>query len=218
MLATTLHPFEAAGLGLAPFVYCGMSEQVYSPTPDVQQPAGSCDYCGMGIRYCCHIRSSDGREFIVGCDCVRKTFQASNRALSDMERDIAKREKAKRDEKRAAEWKAQCEARDAALQAERDRNGGKTDSELAYLKRQQEEALKRAEMRGRNLWLIQALTGMSGDFVANMIELLHKNSVADLSERCVSILQEIYAKSHGRRGSKAYYAACDEFDSRKDAG
>ena len=34
---------------------------------------GSCDYCGNGIALCCQIRSADGKEFIVGSDCVRKT-------------------------------------------------------------------------------------------------------------------------------------------------
>ena len=34
---------------------------------------GSCDFCGQGIADCYQIRSSDGRNFIVGSSCVNKT-------------------------------------------------------------------------------------------------------------------------------------------------
>jgi len=48
------------------------------------QPAGSCDYCGQGIKYCCHIRSADGREFVVGCDCVMKLDRKTNAKLVEV--------------------------------------------------------------------------------------------------------------------------------------
>lgn len=77
--ATHIHKFEMAGLGKAPFKFVGIEElrgpitllggiQVGAPG----QPMGSCDYCGNGIAICCRIRSSDGKEFVVGSTCVGK--------------------------------------------------------------------------------------------------------------------------------------------------
>lgn len=59
------HVFQAAGLGLAPFKYVGLSEG-----------AATCDYCGTPLRYRYTVRSADGREFIVGSDCILKTGDA----------------------------------------------------------------------------------------------------------------------------------------------
>jgi hypothetical protein len=68
------HPFEQAGLGKAPFRVLGMFEKVFSPAPGApSKPGGTCDYCSNGILFCFTIRSVDGKEFVVGSDCVRKT-------------------------------------------------------------------------------------------------------------------------------------------------
>lgn len=69
-----LHVFERAGLGTAPFRFVGMEEKTFQACPGAPvQPGSSCDYCGTGIRYVCHILASDGRRFKVGSDCVAKT-------------------------------------------------------------------------------------------------------------------------------------------------
>lgn len=82
-----MHAFEKAGLGAAPFKFVGCYEDrgpkvighqggctitVGSPG----QPMGTCKYCGQGILVCCVIRSSDGKEFTVGSDCVARTGDA----------------------------------------------------------------------------------------------------------------------------------------------
>lgn len=76
-----LHPFEASGLGKAPFRFVGAAEkrgpikladgvtEIGAPG----QPMGTCDYCGQGIAICCTIQDADGKTFEVGSDCVRKT-------------------------------------------------------------------------------------------------------------------------------------------------
>lgn len=70
----SLHPFERAKLGKAPFRCIGVRENWYSPTPDVRQPGGSCDYCGTGILYEYIIaHAGSASTFVVGCDCVRRT-------------------------------------------------------------------------------------------------------------------------------------------------
>jgi hypothetical protein len=68
------HKFELAGLGRAPFKFVNVYEKRYSPAPGApSQPAGTCQYCGNGIAWCCVIRDVDGKEFIVGNECVKKT-------------------------------------------------------------------------------------------------------------------------------------------------
>jgi hypothetical protein len=69
-----VHPFERAGLGKAPFRCTGMEKRTYQACPDAPiQPGASCDFCGTGIMYTYMIVSSDGRNFVVGCDCVYRT-------------------------------------------------------------------------------------------------------------------------------------------------
>ena len=78
--AAKIHPFEMANLGKAPFFFDGMEEKVYVACPGAPaQPGSTCDYCGQGIRYVCWIKSSDGKSFKVGCDCVLKLNRESNR-------------------------------------------------------------------------------------------------------------------------------------------
>lgn len=75
----TAHPFERAGLGVAPFQYAGMQELVYQACPGAPtQAAGTCDYCGTGIRYAVIVRSADGAEFKIGTDCALKLYRQDN--------------------------------------------------------------------------------------------------------------------------------------------
>lgn len=86
----TMHVFEKAGLGKAPFrlvnvytkrgpIQLGNGLSVGAPN----QPMGSCDYCGTGIAECFEILSADGKRFVVGCDCVRKTGDAGLTKIVD---------------------------------------------------------------------------------------------------------------------------------------
>lgn len=72
-----MHVFERAGLGKAPFGVVGFYTAKYQACPGAPvQPGTSCDYCGQGIMYVCKIQAADGREFKVGCDCVKRTGDA----------------------------------------------------------------------------------------------------------------------------------------------
>jgi hypothetical protein len=90
-----VHVFERAGLGVAPFRYGGMTELVFVAHPGAAPRAGgSCDYCGACIRYACVIKSSDGKTFKVGTDCVHKTGDAGlRRVVSEAEAQL-RRDKA----------------------------------------------------------------------------------------------------------------------------
>ncbi len=71
---STIHRFEMAGLGKSPFHFTGtVTEKVFCVPGGSPKAGSSCDYCGTGIRYEFWVRSSDGNEFKVGCDCIHKT-------------------------------------------------------------------------------------------------------------------------------------------------
>lgn len=73
---TANHPFERAGLGLAPFRVVGSHTSTFQAIPGDPnspiQPGAACDYCATGISRVFVIRSRDGREFKVGSECALK--------------------------------------------------------------------------------------------------------------------------------------------------
>lgn len=69
----TVHPFERAGLGKSPFRCVGCRENWFVMGDGSRKPGGTCNYCGTGILNEYVIKSSDGKSFVVGCDCVQKT-------------------------------------------------------------------------------------------------------------------------------------------------
>jgi hypothetical protein len=108
-----IHPWEKAGLGKAPFTWLRVECRVgpiKTELPDGTtleqgapgQPMGCCDYCSNGIAECHVIRSADGREFIVGCDCVRKVNAKGSRVLAAAEQAAQNLRNAKARERRAA--------------------------------------------------------------------------------------------------------------------
>lgn len=103
-----VHPFEAAGLGVAPFRFVAIERrvgpiQIGSTTiGSPGQPMGSCQYCGQGIAECCIIRDSQGAEFVVGNVCVNKTTPAESRLAKDVDRAV-KAAQRKRTKARKAE-------------------------------------------------------------------------------------------------------------------
>ncbi len=70
---SNVHPFEAAGLGKAPFKFIGHYESKFQACPGAPVKAGSCcDYCPASIMQVFMVRSADGKEFKVGSDCIMK--------------------------------------------------------------------------------------------------------------------------------------------------
>ena len=102
---STVHRFEQAGLGKAPFRFTGEVTEKVHVVPGCAPKAGSsCDYCGTCIRYEFWVRSADGKEFKVGCDCIHKTgdrgliqqISVAERKLRDKKNAAAKARKAER--------------------------------------------------------------------------------------------------------------------------
>ena len=84
---------------------------------------------------------------------------------------------------------------------------------------EREAEARREAVRQENEWLICVLREQRGDFCASLVEeLSNGRRVADLPGRCQSILCDIYAKAHGRGGSKANRAAEAEFWARAFPG
>lgn len=123
-----IHIFEVEGLGIAPFAHVAECDRGRNHT--------CCDYCGTSIRYEQIIQDSTGHMFKVGSECVRKTDDSG--LISKMKLAEKARKERQKEEKKQAE-----------LQAQRDRNGGKTDGELTWERIQAEEAAAQAEMAQR---------------------------------------------------------------------
>ena len=117
---TTMHCFEAAGLGKAPFRYLGMEYQeisygqrVIGSAGGIQvttKPGSTCDFCGTYIVNIFNVGSSDGKKFKVGCECIRKTDDSG--LIRAVDADVKKMEREKRKVKKEAKVqkdKAICE-------------------------------------------------------------------------------------------------------------
>lgn len=222
----TIHPFEVAGLGRAPFRLVGFERKVGpiklacgTEVGSPGQPMGTCDFCGTGIADCYQIRSADLKTFVVGCDCVMKLEREDNRLVSEVKRKKLALDRAKREAKRQAKWQAVRAEREAILQSEREANGGLTNAEVKAKAEAEARAAKAETVKAANQWIIDALvsTGQTGSFVQSMIEELGRRPFAELSPRCQQIIGEIYAKRAGRMGSKAYDATLAEFEARTRA-
>lgn len=73
----SIHRFERAGLGKAPFRVTGYGEYKYQACHGAPiQPGTSCDFCGTACIYVANIRAADGKKFHVGLDCVEKVGDA----------------------------------------------------------------------------------------------------------------------------------------------
>lgn len=103
-----MHKFEASGLGKAPFKFVGSFEKVYQASPDSpRQPGATCDYCGTGIMTVCQVRSSDGKLFGVGVNCVEKVGDAGILKAYKNSPEVRARNRAKaqaKDDAIRAEW------------------------------------------------------------------------------------------------------------------
>lgn len=70
----TMHVFEKAGLGTAPFRVVGFEIRTYQACQGAPvQVGGSCDFCGTGIKETFIIEDSERKRFKVDNRCVMKT-------------------------------------------------------------------------------------------------------------------------------------------------
>lgn len=96
-----IHKFEKAGLGKPPYRLTSYARMVYKACPDAPTlPGSSCDYCGTGIMDVFWLKSSDGKEFKVGSDCILKAeeghgmtrlYNEVERAAKELKKEAAKK-------------------------------------------------------------------------------------------------------------------------------
>ncbi len=209
-----IHKFQQAGLGLAPFNCTGMHQSV-TTDGESTRPTGSCAFCGTCIRYCYEITSADGKQFVVGNECVTKTDDAGLvRQVAHHEREGKKTpaQKAKEAEQAAAHeiWKIENDKQQAAIKLQREANVVKFQWLIDALRPLCPYTLRQSAVDGQ--W-------NGGEFISSITaELLNGEDPTGYSERKLNIVREIYGKTAGRANSKKFYAKCDEFDTLLGSG
>lgn len=112
MSNNAIHPFEAAGLGKAPFHFVGMRENWHVSAPGSlmahRQPGGTCAYCCNGIAYEYWVADNQGARFAVGCDCASKID-------AQLSIEIEKIERARKEEAAKARKASMLASLDEAL-------------------------------------------------------------------------------------------------------
>lgn len=89
------HRFEAARLGVAPFLLVGVRENVFDLGDGHTKAGGTCDYCGNGIRWEYVVRDATGKSFVLGSECARHTGDEKLYAIIASEERKRQREKAR---------------------------------------------------------------------------------------------------------------------------
>ncbi len=229
-----VHLWQSQQLGTAPFkcIACismpgkhlleaGCIESYNAQMSDACQQAkyygvgiGTCDSCGMALQSNFVIRDANGKHFVVGCDCANKTHDTK------VMTEVKYLEKKRQDVIKATKRAAAATERQRLLEIERDaqraRNGGLTDQQVKEQAELDQRLAKVAVMKAANLWLIKVLCEVPyhSDFLISMRDSLDRVLAKDLPPKCVAILSDVYAKTvtgGGRRGSKEYNAAMDDF-------
>jgi len=212
------HKWQSLGLGDAPFKMVGLytlpSTDLAEKNPSAYNAQlnamprgygiGSCGVCGMGLTNNYLINSADGKKFAVGCDCVGKTNDSKLISETHAKKLKVAREKAQI--ARDAKNEARRVAREAELQAQRDRNDGLTDYEWNQKTAQDEAQARREANRSKVAYFLDHLStdGFAGDLRSSI-----ENGVLPRG-RGLTIMLSIIAKTAGRTNSKAYNAKYDE--------
>ena len=208
------HKWERADLGKPPYRFIGL----YSyPSKGLLEAGniegynnqmrmapdfigGVCHYCGTPIMHFYMCQSADGHKFAVGSECVgnigdAKLMTAAKKAKNAMLREQARERRAKKEE-------ADRLACEAALQEERDRNGGLTDWEVEQKAAAEAEAARVAPIVEILEPLAYRLADGRGGFCDSVARDLRRGQIPYGRGRDIMI--EILAKDAGRMNSKAY--------------
>lgn len=222
--STKLHPFEAAGMGRGPYAFIGAwsfpSPSLAEQNPTAYQNAlammprglvngcGTCANCGRSIMNVCIVRDADGARYGVGCDCIEKTDdpsigRAASIAVAKLDRAKRRDAAARRRAAKHAAWLAEVdpatgETREARMERERAEGRAAADAR---------EAEAKAAADARCGFMLPALDA-SGSFGQELARSIRGGSVP--YGRGLVIACEIYARSFGRGGSKAFVAAFDD--------
>jgi len=218
----TLHPFEAAGMGNGPykFLYCCSlpSASLAEQNPDAYRNAhrelprdisgglGTCRNCGMAIMNICIVQDAQGIKYGVGSDCVEKTGDRcigtpANVAVARM---VAKKRREAKEAARIAKAKAFAESPEGIARAAAEKAKEEALAEL--------HAKRITDTMAKFEFVLPYLARSSGSFCTSIADQI-RNGYAPTG-RALEIVQDIYSSAHGRRNSKAYADASDDFAER----
>lgn len=117
---STVHAFEARGLGKAPYTFLGVQVMVGPITMKdgsqlgaPGQPMGTCHFCSTGLKNAFMLRSADNKEFYVGCECIRKSGDKGLLRVVSIEEK--KKRQAKAEVRRQKEYEKALEMRDEVM-------------------------------------------------------------------------------------------------------
>jgi hypothetical protein len=80
----TMHIFEQAGLGQAPYRFLGIRKVTFQAGYGAPiQPGACCMFCSTGIVYQFWLQSADGKRFFVGSDCIYKSGDIGLKSIID---------------------------------------------------------------------------------------------------------------------------------------
>lgn len=176
-----LHPFQAAGLGKAPFTLTGYRESTFQAAPGEPVRAGSsCDYCGTAIRHVYEIRSSDGKEFKVGSECVRRTKDRQLEAAAKSVRGAVVRE-------------ARARVREAADVEHKRKRAVAREDELCAAVAENEHAY--ADIMAGLRVVAATLPGFPADFARDVLDRLESGRITRLSEKQVELANKLIAQA-----------------------
>ena len=238
------HRWTEKGLGAAPFRCIGFfsfpSKSLAEANPEAYMNAcresaetmralgvtsgGICDVCGMNLTNNYVIRSADNKRFVVGCDCVEHT--GDSKLITAVEAHERKRKRVAAKVKREAKYAAERAKREESLRVHNAEHAEVVDAcgycarDAADRKAAWEHAERTAAAIAANAWLINVLNPIDNGsgFIHDMIERLHSAPLSTFSERQVSVLAEIYAKtvSGKRAGSDDWHKAHGDFYSKAE--
>lgn len=163
---------------------------------------GSCDHCGTGIVHHFVITDARGDLFKVGSTCIEQLGQQS--LVSARDAVIREEARRKRADARAHKRLSRQLEFEAQRQAERDRNGGLTDDELAAQERERREQELRWGLCDV-VYPVRQVLCAAGDFGNRMVQLMQAGETPSVN--AFRICVEILAKRAGRKGSRAYQEA-----------
>ncbi|UYD59186.1 hypothetical protein HPMBJEAJ_00071 [Aeromonas phage avDM6] len=160
-----MNKWESQGFGKAPFRCVGMFKMPNKDTATMQDyaalpqgyGAGSCHVCGTGIIYNYMIHDASGKKFVVGCECVNYT---NDTKLID---EVKAERKAFNNAQKALETRKRNEA-------ERERNGGLTDKEIAQKVAQAEWDAKREAYFDTHKELFDAGLATGYEWIEEIVE------------------------------------------------
>ena len=183
--------------------------QLVSMPKNVVNGCGTCAHCGRAISHVYLVKSATGKVYGVGCDCIDRT---GDKSLGDAVAVAAARlAKEQRREKRDIARQVRHNAWLATVCNDRgETNQQRLDRESAEKKAAELARVSSAISKWG--WLIEVLRDGKGGFrdsVANGLAAGYPPS-----PRAWEICADIYAKTKGRNGSKAYADAIAEFEIR----